>query len=155
MTEHPHPHPHPHVFRMVVHGNVESIVEDNSGAAYDLATPYTISLEPCEVRRINYEVSTQIPPGYAGLIMLRSSAPSKWGIRQTNAVGLIDPSYCGPGDYLMQEIENVRPKAIQIPKGTRIGQLLLVPFTKFDIVRHQGTLENSRENRGGYGSTGN
>lgn len=47
---------------------------------------------------INLGISLELPEGHMALMMPRSSTFKKYGIIQTNSIGLIDESYCGDND---------------------------------------------------------
>ena len=40
----------------------------------------------------------QLPIGYEAIMAPRSSTFKRWGILQTNSIGVIDNSYCGDDD---------------------------------------------------------
>jgi dUTP pyrophosphatase len=95
-------------------------------------------------------VSMKLPEGYEAHLAPRSSTFKKWGLLQTNGVGVIDESYCGDGDEWCMPVFATR--AVEIAKGDRICQFRIMqkmPPVEFVIVDHL-----TDENRGGFGSTG-
>lgn len=106
----------------------------------------------------------QLPKGYEAHLAPRSSAFEKWGITQTNGVGVIDESYCGDGDewkmpvYCLETRHTMDTKigTVQrtiIRKGDKIGQFRLMQ--KMEEVKFTEVASLGNEDRGGFGSTGN
>ena len=103
-----------------------------------------------EYRLISMGISVEIPKGYEMLIVPRSSAYKNFGILQTNAMGVVDESFCGDNDIIHMPILAMRDTEIHI--NDRIGQFRLMPHqpeVHFIEVDH---LDN--EDRGGFGTTG-
>ena len=88
--------------------------------------------------------------GYEAHIVPRSSTFKKWGILQTNHMGVIDNSYSGDKDIWGMPVYAIRNT--QIKMNDRICQ--------FRIVKKQPQIEFAEVNklddvnRGGFGSTG-
>ena len=40
----------------------------------------------------------KLPDGFEAIVAPRSSTFKKWGVLQTNRIGIIDNSYCGDND---------------------------------------------------------
>lgn len=99
---------------------------------------------------ISQGVSMKLPEGYEAITAPRSSTFKRYGILQTNSIGVIDSSYCGDDDIWMVPVYATRD--ITIPRGARICQFRIQkkqPDIEFIPVRSLGA-----ENRGGLGSTG-
>lgn len=95
-------------------------------------------------------IAMQLPHGYEAHVAPRSSTFKKWGILQTNSVGVIDESYCGNDDQWGMPVYATRD--VTINKGDRICQFRIIekqPSIDFEVVFN---LNNA--NRGGFGSTG-
>lgn len=95
-------------------------------------------------------VAMELPEGYEAHVIPRSSTFKKWGIIQTNSMGLIDNSYKGDGDEWMMPVLATRPT--EIKKGDRICQFRIVekqPEFEFVEVESLGNAD-----RGGFGTTG-
>ena len=92
----------------------------------------------------------QLPEGYEAHIVPRSSTFKNFGIIQTNHIGIVDNSYCGPNDWWYMPVYALRDTVIH--KNDRICQFRIVenqPVLSFDeVARLDG------EDRGGIGSTG-
>ena len=109
----------------------------------------TISLKQGEFKLIPLGVAMQLPKGYEAHIVPRSSTYKNFGIIQTNHMGVIDETYCGPNDWWFMPVYALRDTVIQ--KNDRICQFRLMehqPAVSFE----ECTLEG--EDRGGFGSTG-
>lgn len=124
----------------------------NIGDWIDLYTYEDIMLKPGEFKLVNLGVAMELPQGYEALMVPRSSTFMKYGIIQTNHVGVIDESYCGDDDIWKVPVMNISEKGIAISRGTRLCQ--------FRIIQHQPSIrlleaqELGNSNRGGFGSTG-
>lgn len=100
---------------------------------------------------IDLGISVKLPEGYEAHIVPRSSTFKKWGIIQTNGVGIIDNSYCGEDDVWMMPVLAVRGSDIHV--NDRICQFRIVKKMPSNIKIN--TVEHlSSESRGGFGSTG-
>ncbi len=85
------------------------------------------------------------------MIASRSSLPIKKGLILANGVGILDQDYCGPADELKLELFNITEKEVEIKRGERLAQAMLVKIEKADF--EEMNIENN-ESRGGIGSTG-
>lgn len=116
----------------------------------DLRVAENVSMKQGEYRLISMGISVEIPKGYEMLIVPRSSAYKNFGVLQTNAMGVVDESFCGDNDIIHMPILAMRDTEIHI--NDRIGQFRLMPHqpeVHFIEVDH---LDN--EDRGGFGTTG-
>ena len=73
----------------------------------DLRARENIELEEGESALIPLGVAMQLPDGYEAHLVPRSSTFKKWGIIQTNSIGVVDCSYCGDDDMWRQCNGNV------------------------------------------------
>ena len=116
----------------------------------DLRVAENVSMKQGEYRLISMGISVEIPKGYEMLIVPRSSAYKNFGILQTNAMGVVDESFCGDNDIIHMPILAMRDTEIHI--NDRIGQFRLMPHqpeVHFIEVDHLDS-----EDRGGFGTTG-
>ena len=133
-----------------VKDGMEKIVQIEKGDWIDLRVAEDIHLEAGEFKLIPLGVAMALPPNYEALLIPRSSTFKKYGVIQTNSIGLIDETYCGDNDEWLLPVYATR--AVVIPKNTRICQ--------FRILKHQPTVafaevdHLSETDRGGFGSTG-
>ena len=116
----------------------------------DLCTKEDVTLKQGEFKLIDLGVAMKLPKGYEALVVPRSSTFIKYGIVQTNSIGIIDETYCGNHD--VWKFPALALRDTEIKSCTRIAQ--------FRIIKHQPDvrffeLENLPDkNRGGFGSTG-
>lgn len=105
----------------------------------------------------------QLPQGYEAHLAPRSSTFKKWGIIQTNSVGIIDESYCGDNDEWKMPVYCLEPRHMMdtkvgtvqrtiIKKGDKIGQFRIMK--KMEEVRFNEVDSLGNKDRGGFGSTG-
>lgn len=142
-----------------------------NSVAIDLYVAEDTVIYPMEFTLINLGISIQIPKGYKAELRMRSSTFKKWGLLQTNAIGLIDTTYCGEEDILKlpvykppirEDIEDIinndeyELKKTIIPKGTSICQLEILPCMEemeFNDMVLEEYKEYNKIARGGFGST--
>lgn len=115
----------------------------------DLAAAETVTLKKGEFKLIHLGVAMELPTGYEAHIAPRSSTYKNFKILQTNSVGVVDRSYCGPNDWWKMAVYATEDTTIN--KGDRIAQ--------FRIIENQPKLtfvesELTGKDRGGFGSTG-
>ena len=109
-----------------------------------------VELKKGESKLIHLGVAMELPKGYEAHIVPRSSTFKKWGIIQTNHMGVVDNTYCGDDDWWFMSVYATRD--VKIEKDDRICQFRIVekmPPIEFETVEVLGN-----ENRGGCGSTG-
>lgn len=120
-------------------------------AALDIAANEEAVLGPGERAVVPTGLAVAIPEGYAGLVLPRSGLASKQGLTLANAPGLIDSGYRGE---VKIAVVNLDPKdKVEIRRGDRIAQLLIVPHTAVEPVEVDQLPESGR-GEGGFGSTG-
>jgi dUTP pyrophosphatase len=116
----------------------------------DLRAAETVELKEGEFKLIPLGVAMALPKGYEAHIVPRSSTFKNFGVRQTNNMGVIDESYCGPNDQWFFPAKAERDTVIHV--NDRICQ--------FRIMEHQPKIEftesslEDNTDRGGHGSTG-
>lgn len=116
----------------------------------DLRAAEDVKLKKGEFKLISLGVAMELPKGYEAHIVPRSSTFIKFGIIQTNHLGVIDETYCGNDDVWKYPVLAMRDTEISL--NDRICQ--------FRIVKHQPTIEFKQvddlgnKERGGFGSTG-
>lgn len=120
-----------------------------NGDMIDLRSAKDYDLKSGEFALIDLGVSMKLPEGYYAILLPRSSTFKKYGIIQTNSVGVIDNSYSGDNDIWMMPVLAMRDT--HISKNDRICQFTIIPKEKF--ILH--TVDHlSSTDRGGFGSTG-
>lgn len=129
---------------------IDKIKEIAIGDWIDLRAAETVLLHKGDFALISLGVSMKLPDGYEAHVVPRSSTFKKWGVLQTNSMGIIDNSYSGTNDIWRFPALAVRDTVIN--KNDRICQ--------FRIVKRQPTVEFEEMDtldavdRGGFGSTG-
>jgi dUTP pyrophosphatase len=92
----------------------------------------------------------ELPRGYEAIVAPRSSTYKKYGLLQTNSIGVIDNSYNGDDDIWMMPVLAMRE--VWIPKGARLCQFRIQKKQpSIDFVEVESLGNNAR---GGFGSTG-
>ena len=97
-------------------------------------------------------LSVEIPEGYLGLLLARSSV-SKTPHILANCVGLIDSDYRGEIKFRFKNINTENKDFITYEFGDKIGQLVIIPYPKISVVMSD-SLTDTERNTGGFGSTG-
>ena len=132
------------------YGTTPKLSQEGWGSWIDCYTAEDISLKAGARTYIPLGFAMQLPPGYEAILAPRSSTFKRWGILQTNSIGVIDSTYNGDDDQWMMPVLATRD--VVIPKGTRLCQFRIQeeqPKLKFISVSSLGN-----EDRGGLGSTG-
>lgn len=129
---------------------IDKIKEIAVGDWIDLRTAETVAMNTGDFKLISLGVSMKLPEGYEAHVVPRSSTFKKWGVLQTNSMGVIDNSYSGTNDIWRFPALAMRDTIIN--KNDRICQ--------FRIMKRQPTIEFEEVDildsvdRGGFGSTG-
>lgn len=119
-------------------------------AGYDLYCPDNIKINPGETVKVGLGLSMEIPDGYFGGLFARSGVATKQGLRPANCVGVIDSDYRGE---IIMAVHNDSQDVQSVSKGSRIGQIIILPYLSVEF-REVEELSETQRNEGGYGSTG-
>ena len=95
-------------------------------------------------------IAIQLPPGYEGQVRPRSGLAFSRGITVLNAPGTIDPGYRGEIKVILVNLSDAQQ---QITPGDRIAQLVVAQYCGVELKEVE-TLDGSRRESGGFGSTG-
>lgn len=131
---------------------IEPIEINDKGDWIDLRSAQTMELKKGEFYLIPLGVAMELPPHYEAHVVPRSSTFKRWGIIQTNSMGIIDSSYCGDTDEWKMPVYATRDTTIY--KGDRVCQFRIdtsMFMTPVEIVKVDSLNNN---NRGGFGTTG-
>jgi len=123
----------------------------SGSVAFDFYTRIDQTFRPGEAKLLPANFIIKVPPGYFLFIASRSSLFKK-GLQLANSVGVIDQDYHGPNDELHLSIRNVSERTVEVKKGDRLAQGLILPIQK--VAEWQEVEKIKDESRGGYGSTG-
>ncbi len=121
-------------------------------AGVDLASAVDIEVPPRSIRLVGTGLVIGVPDGHFLGIFARSSTPLKRGLMVANGVGVIDADYCGPADEVKIQLLNFTDTAVQIRKGDRLAQAVVLPSAR---IEWEEVTEVGDTTRGGFGSTGN
>lgn len=132
-------------------------------AGYDLYLAEDLIIKNFEFTMAHFGVAVEIPEGYCGLLIERSSLHKK-GLGLENSVGVIDSDYRGelmvPVNYCStdeQEVNyfgnEVTDMRFFVAAGERIAQLVVVPCLMAE-PEEVANLSHSERGPGGFGSTG-
>jgi dUTP diphosphatase len=123
----------------------------DGSAAFDLAASEDTTIAPGEVRLVPTGLVIEVPQGMFLAVFARSSTPLKRGLMVANGVGVVDSDYCGPTDEVKIPTLNFTGQPVQVKKGDRIAQGILLPSPHV-VWEEVGELRSSA--RGGFGATG-
>lgn len=120
-------------------------------AGFDLASSVDMTIAPGEIKLVPTGLVFAVPAGHFLGIFARSSTPLKRGLILANGVGVLDSDYSGPTDELKIQLMNVTNAPVEIKRGDRLAQGVILPFVQaeFDETATATTVD-----RGGFGSTG-
>jgi dUTP pyrophosphatase len=133
----------------------------DTDAGLDLYSPVYATIYPADVEAtfggffgdssssvcIDTGVHVEIPVGYVGMIKSKSGLNVNHGI---TSEGVIDAGYTGS---ICVKLYNHGSKAVEIQKGQKISQLVLLPIITPELEQVD-SLEETERGTGGFGSTG-
>ena len=122
-----------------------------NAACYDVYA-HSIKVERPDKIIVGLGFSTEIPPGFKGILVPRSSiAKTNWFL--ANSIGIIDADYRGEWMMVLKTVGSVMYDALPFGVGERCAQIY---FEKVNDVEIEETIELSDTERGsgGFGSTG-
>lgn len=119
-------------------------------AGFDLYSPVDVILNHI-TNIIKLGVCVEIPKGYVGFIMGRSSL-NKHGV--TCLTGVIDSGYTGEIVVILNPVEDVTRIITRIKKGDRIAQLVVAKLADIDGTVTVDKLDDTERGDNGFGSTG-
>ena len=120
-------------------------------AGLDLRSNEDCILKPFERRLVSTGLAIALPDGYAGFVQPRSGLAIKQGLSIVNTPGLIDAHYRGELKVILINLDPTNN--IQINKGDRIAQLVILPFLAAEFS-DADALDETDRGAGGFGSTG-
>jgi dUTP pyrophosphatase len=116
-------------------------------AGLDLYNLEDILLEPGQGKVAKTGIALALPAGHVGLVADRSSLAKK-GIK--TAGGIIDAGYRGEIHIVFW---NISKDPVQLKRGERIAQLLILPMATPQVVEVTH-LDETQRGQKGFGSTG-
>ena len=136
---------------------LERLVCNKKGDWIDLRAAEEVNLKAGEFTLISLGISIKIPKEFEMWLAPRSSTFKKFGIIQTNGIGIIDNSYCGNNDIIKMPVYALRD--CHIPFNERIAQFRFVPRMKYSAsmftlgIRFKEVDDLGTEDRHGFGSS--
>lgn len=125
--------------------------ESAGACAFDVYARIETVIEPKSLGYVPTNLIVCVPEGYVLLLCSRSSTPRKKGLLTPQGVGVIDQDYCGPTDEMLLQVMNFTDAPVTVARGERIGQALVMPIARCEVVEGP---PQSDKSRGGFGSTG-
>jgi dUTP pyrophosphatase len=131
---------------------------NGNGDWIDLKCVEDYTLKAGESALINLGVAMKLPKGYEAHLVPRSGTFNKYGLMQTNSMGIIDNSYSGNNDIWKMPVYATRD--VTILKGERLCQFRLMPtmsnMTRLEAISYLIIETDNLDSidRGGFGSTG-
>ena len=117
-------------------------------AGLDLYSVEGVILKPGEWVAVPTGVAVEIPKGYFGLIKDRSGLALKHALHCL--AGVVDENYRGEIKVVMV---NLGRKEVKIERGSRIAQLLIIPYLPVEVEEVEELSDTERGERG-FGSSG-
>ena len=124
--------------------------QTQGAVAFDLYTRVDATILPGEKVTLPSNLIVEVPHGYFLMIAARSSLPKR-GLMLANGIGGLDQDYHGPKDEVGILVYNFTDTPVEVARGDRLAQALIVPIEKAELEEVEGIKE---ESRGGFGSTG-
>lgn len=119
-------------------------------AGFDLCITEDVRLEPNASAVCGLGFACEIPSGCVGLVFPRSGLGAHFGVTLRNSVGVIDSGYRGE---VCAPLVNLSCDTVFLPKGSRVCQMVVVPFVPCDM-RKVDILTDTERGTDGFGSTG-
>jgi len=117
-------------------------------AGLDLYSAEEVVLKPNEWVAVPTGIAVEIPEGHFGLIKDRSGLALKHALHCL--AGVVDENYRGEVKVVLI---NLGREEVKLPKGTRIAQLLIVPYLRVE-VEEVAKLSDTERGEKGFGSSG-
>ena len=120
-------------------------------AAVDLYAREDYEIQPKSLGAVPSNLIVATPPGYAFIVVPRSSTPRKKGLLIPHGIGIIDPDFFGSDDEILLQFYNFTDEVVKIKKGERIAQGF---FIKVEHAEWEEIENIEGPSRGGFGSSG-
>ena len=110
---------------------------EDRAAGFDFICRVDATIPPHELKAIPSNIALDIPEGYMLMVVPRSSTAFKKGLMLANSAGIIDPFYDGEDNEIFLLFYNFTSKNVEIKKGDKIAQGILVKYEKVDFDETQ------------------
>ncbi|MBO6277650.1 MAG: dUTP diphosphatase [Pseudomonas sp.] len=122
----------------------------DGAAGYDLFMPSEGASMGNPTNLVGLGFAAKVPAGFVALILPRSSAGVKLGVRLGNTVGVIDSDY--EGEWKVN-IRTAPGDVVQWSAGDRLFQFVVMPVGTPELVFVDKFSTTSERGAGGFGST--
>lgn len=119
-------------------------------AGFDLCITEDCRLEPNASAVVGLGCAFEIPNGCVGLVFPRSGFGALYGVTLRNSVGVIDSGFRGE---VCAPLVNLSCDTVFLQKGSRVCQMVVVPYVPCDLVAAD-ELDCTDRGADGFGSTG-
>lgn len=119
-------------------------------AGFDMCLTEDCRLEPNARAIVRLGCAFEIPSGCVGLLFPRSGLASNHGVTLSHGVGVIDSCFRGE---VSAPLINLSCDIVNLPKGSRVCQMVIVPFVPCELVEVD-ELTDTERGTVGFGSTG-
>jgi dUTP pyrophosphatase len=117
-------------------------------AGFDLKAIENVSFFPFEQKTIRTGIAIEVPEGYVGIVRDRAGIVQKMDVH--TVAGTFDSGFRGEVSIMLV---NMNDKTIEVEKGMRIAQIILVPVVRAKINEVKKLSQTERGDRS-FGSTG-
>jgi len=125
--------------------------ESPGAVGFDLVTRVTTVIPAGAMGLVPGNVVVKVPEGCALLVIPRSSLPKRKMLVCPHSIGVIDQDYCGEGDEIFIQVQNISNAPVTVARGERIAQGI---FVKVEQAQWRELAVIEMKTRGGFGSTG-
>ncbi len=120
----------------------------DTDAGFDLKALENVSIFPFDQKKVSTGIAIEVPEGYVGIVRDRAGIVQKMNVH--TVAGTFDSGFRGEVSIMLV---NMNDKTVEIEKGMRIAQIILVPIIKAKITEVKKLSSTERGDKG-FGSTG-
>lgn len=120
-------------------------------AGLDLSAAHDVTLAPGQRCLVPTGIAVAIPAGHVGFVNPRSGLAARHGLGIVNAPGTVDSGY--RGEILVNLVNHDPAATIQLRRGDRIAQLVVVPFSSVTPMEVEA-LDETERGTTGHGASG-
>lgn len=129
--------------------DIDKPLQAHDGEWIDLRAARDVTIKQFESTMIPLGIKTELPKGYEAIVAPRSSTFKKYGIIQTNGIGVIDETFRGQWHMPVWSTRDTF-----ISKGDRICQFRIQKQQPRILLKETDNLSATDRGEGGFGSTG-
>lgn len=115
---------------------------------FDIKAIENVSLFPLEQKTVRTGIAIEIPENHVGLVRDRAGIVQKMNVH--TVAGTFDSGFRGEVSIMLV---NMNEKTVEIEKGMRIAQIILLPVVKAKIQEVK-KLSDTERGKKSFGSTG-